>query len=67
MYRYEDPVMDANAYQSDLDDRPCVECSCCGMPLYAGTETADGDKAYYINGEWYCESCIEDFKVEVFV
>lgn len=34
------------------------ECIECGEPI-------QDDQAYYINGEWVCEACVETYRREV--
>lgn len=61
-FRTDDPVADFlrhDARQAKrLSERPV--CTDCHDPIQEET-------AYYINGEWICESCMEDYRREVFV
>ena len=34
-----------------------VPCSCCGRPLYAADDLRDGEDAWYICDNWYCNDC----------
>ena len=60
MYYSDDPIADFDAYDADLNDflsrlPVCVEC---GNPIQDET-------AFYIDGDWYCEACMETYRREV--
>lgn len=41
------------------DDRRAVDrCECCGEDIYAG------EGAYHIDGDTFCESCVEDWSTD---
>ena len=59
-YYSDDPVADFSRHDAAqnrrLAQRPvCSECE----------EHIQDEEAYYINGEWICESCMEGYKREV--
>ena len=59
-YYSDNPERDAERYQQDLEDRPCLHCVMCGESLY------NGDEYFLINDEPFCEDCMEDcFKRQV--
>lgn len=47
--------------EPDTDDRPQIECRGCGRILYGATETSEGDDAWYIEDNWYCDDCARDY------
>ena len=57
----DNPIADFEAWDREqnrqLENLP--ECSDCGEPI-------QDEEAYYINGEWICESCMEQYKKTVF-
>ena len=60
IYRSDDPVADFNAWDAEqeawLAKRPvCADCD----------QNIQDDTAYYINGEWICESCMSAYLVNV--
>ena len=61
MYRTSNPVADAECYSADLDARleRLPVCSECGYRI-------QDEYAYYMNGEWICECCMdENYRREV--
>ena len=53
----DNPVRDAERYQQELENRPCLTCSVCGGSLY------DGDTYYEIDNEDFCPECmISEFR-----
>lgn len=57
----DNPVRDADRYQSDQEDNlRCIDCVACGTHLY------EGDDYYEIDDMVFCEDCMEDaYKKEV--
>ena len=56
----DDPVRDYDAWdaeQARLEAKLPV-CSDCGEHIW-------DDYAFYIDGEWICESCMDDYRREV--
>lgn len=56
----DDPIADYAAWDAEqhrrLAHRPtCAECG----------EHIQDDEAYYINGEWICQNCMDTYKREV--
>ena len=53
-----DPVADAERYFADREKEleRLPRCSECDHPITT-------DKAYYINGEWICEECMEQYHI----
>lgn len=43
----------------DIEGQPYIECSHCGRPLYKETVDLEGDEAWHIGEEWYCQECAE--------
>lgn len=41
----------------EADEPDLKICECCLYPFY------DGDTAYLIDGAYYCEDCINDFRM----
>lgn len=59
-YYSDNPERDAERYQQDLEERPCLHCVMCGASLY------DGDDYYLIDGDVWCEDCTDQcFKRQV--
>lgn len=60
MYYTDDPLMDYSRYETDqerqLEQLPV--CEDCG-------EHIQDETAFYINGEWICESCMDSYRREV--
>ena len=60
MFYTDDPERDFlrwDAHQHDeLEKLP--ECADCGNPI-------QDESAFYINGEWICEDCMEAYRMEV--
>lgn len=60
MYYTDDPLMDYSRYEADqerqLEQLPV--CEDCG-------EHIQDETAFYINGEWICESCMDSYRREV--
>lgn len=60
MYRSDDPIADYERHsahqEADLDRLP--RCSNCDEPIQS-------DFAYYINDEWICEECMDEYRREV--
>lgn len=57
MFYSDDPLMDFDRYDREqsrrLAERPvCVECD----------EPIQDETAFYINGEWICESCMDSYR-----
>ena len=54
MYKYSDPVRDAEAYYSDGEENERYHtCTGCGAHIY------EGDPEWHINGEVLCQECAE--------
>ena len=54
-FHYTDnPVRDAERYQEDLENRPCIHCAICGDALYSG------DDYYALGDVELCPDCMED-------
>ena len=57
IYRSDDPIRDFNRKSAEEDawlaKRPV--CAECGHPI-------QDESAYYINGEWICEDCMDSYK-----
>lgn len=55
MYRTGDPIEDFNRYDAERERqlRKLPRCSECDEPI-------TDEYAYYINGEWICERCMND-------
>lgn len=57
IHRTDDPVADFNAWDAEQESwlarRP--ECADCEQHIQE-------ESAYYINGEWICESCMEAYR-----
>jgi len=56
----DDPIADFNRHDAEqnkwLEQRPvCVDCG----------EHIQDEEAYYINGEWICETCMDSYRREV--
>ena len=60
IHRSDNPLADFMAREAEqeswLAERP--ECADCG-------EHIQDENAYYINGEWICQSCMSTYLVEV--
>ena len=60
MYYSGDPLADFDRYEADqhkqLEQLPV--CEDCG-------EHIQDETAFYINGEWICESCMDSYRREV--
>jgi len=60
MFYTDDPIMDFHRWdaeqQSQIDQLP--ECADCG-------EVIQDETAFYINGEWICEDCIDAYRKDV--
>lgn len=56
----DDPVADAAAYTEEQDRRLARRpvCKCCG-------EHIQDDWAYYFDGDWICEDCMDDFRAYI--
>lgn len=56
MYYTDNPVMDAERYMQEQDERleKLPTCECCGEPIQQ-------EKAIYYNDQWCCEDCEPDF------
>lgn len=56
----DDPIADYEAWDAEqqrrLESRPI--CSECDEPI-------QDDEAYYINGEWICQNCMDTYRREV--
>ena len=60
VYRTDDPLLDFDrwdTYQTkQLEDLPvCADCD----------EPIQDETAFYINGEWICENCMDSYRREV--
>lgn len=60
MFYSDDPVLDAERYtayqEAQVAKLPvCADCD----------EHIQDEKAYYINGEWICERCMDSYRREV--
>ena len=59
-FRTDDPIADFNRWEAEqeewLSKRP--ECADCGHPIQE-------EEAFYINGDWICEHCIDSYRREV--
>lgn len=60
MFHTDDPVRDFEKYDEQQNRRlarlpVCADCD----------EHIQDETAYYINGEWICESCMDSYKQEV--
>lgn len=59
-YRTNNPVADAERYQEELESAPHLYCVGCGEPLY------NGDMAWRIEGDLWCEDCAQNmFREEI--
>lgn len=60
MYRTDDPYADFDSWDREREERlqRLPQCSQCDQHIQT-------EKAYYINGEWICEECMEDYHKEV--
>lgn len=58
MFYSDDPVRDFDRYDSDRARRKRPVCSCCD-------EEITDEFAFNLDGEWFCEECMDSFKVEV--
>ena len=61
MFFTEDPVSDFERFDAEQERRleqlpVCADCE----------EHIQDEEAYYINGEWICERCIDSYRREVF-
>lgn len=58
IYRCEDPAMDWELYEADREAAlaDCPKCAECGNPI-------TDDHMYDIDGVFYCEDCIDSFRV----
>ena len=61
MFFTEDPVSDFERFDAEQEKRleqlpVCADCE----------EHIQDEEAYYINGEWICERCIDSYRREVF-
>ena len=59
-YRTNDPLADFDRWDAEQNRRlaqlpVCVECE----------EPIQDEMAYYINGEWICEHCMDNYKIGV--
>lgn len=56
----DDPYDDFRRHDAERSRRlaSLPECVECGEPI-------QDDEAYYINGEWVCEACVETYRREV--
>ncbi len=50
---------ETNKYMQSTEAKHIENCSKCDCKLY------DNDEAYLIDGSYYCEDCICDFKVDM--
>ena len=63
-YRTDDPLDDFARYDAERErEREEIRsmlprCADCDNPI-------EDEEAYYINGEWICEACMESYKREV--
>ena len=60
MYYTDDPIADFNDYDAEqnrrLEEMPvCADCD----------EHIHDETAFYINGEWICENCMDAYRREV--
>lgn len=60
MFYSDNPVLDFEEYDAEqnrrLEELPvCADCD----------EHIQDETAYYINGEWICENCMDAYKREV--
>lgn len=55
------PIADFDAWDREQNKRlaELPECEDCGNPI-------QDEEAYYINGGWICESCMEEYKRPVY-
>lgn len=60
LYYTDDPVMDYECYESDLQDEldKLPKCCQCGEPIQQ-------DRAVCFNDEYICDSCLDDLRVEI--
>ena len=60
MFYTDDPIRDFLNHDAEqtrqLEQRPI--CEDCGEPIQDET-------AFYINGEWICESCMDSYRLDV--
>lgn len=67
MYRYADPVLDAEAYYAYCEQRQaeweakCVKCEVCGKPIDPNYEPQNFDN----NDVYICEDCYKDLMRKV--
>lgn len=56
----DDPIADFEGYDAEQNRRieQLPVCADCGHPIH-------DEFAYYINGEWICEICMDSYKREV--
>ena len=55
----DNPVADAEAYSSALENQPHITCCLCGAKLYIG------DTVYLIDGDPYCTDCVTRREVDL--
>ena len=66
VFRTNNPILDAERYNSCHDGQRISCAGGCGESFYVGSTAFYGDKAWLIDGEWYCEECArEKFYKEV--
>lgn len=55
-----DPIADFDAWDAEQNKRleQLPECADCGEPI-------QDEYAFYIDGEWICESCMDSYRREV--
>lgn len=60
MFYTDDPIADFDAYDAEQNRRlaKLPLCADCADPI-------QDEFAYYINGEWICEHCMDAYKMEV--
>ena len=61
MTRTNNPVLDAEVYQQEIEERPHIECEICHGYIYKGDDWHDGDIVYKIDGLQICEECIGEY------
>ena len=60
MFMSDDPLRDYDRYEAEQEKRlsKLPHCADCDEPIQDET-------AYYINGEWICEDCMDTYRQEV--
>lgn len=58
MFYSDNPVMDADNYNNYMEERLNMlpKCTCCGYPIQQ-------EEALCIDGNYYCDDCVEDMIV----